>query len=255
MMAAPFVLSGGGARGFAHLGVLKALEEVQIIPSAIAATSAGSLVGAFIADGFKPEEVKELMLKTIHIGYLFEFRRLGANLVTLNKMGEFMKKNLRHTRIEEMPIPFYPTATNFLDGSQQVFRSGDVVEAALAASSIPAVFEPRMIGQTPYVDGGLCNNLPVEPFEDRKQEVIAVHVNPVAPFDPKSTLARTIDRAFHLSFLHTIRRSAQGCRMFIEPADLHQFGLFDVHKLSEIFEVGYTYTRSFLGANGYTRYS
>lgn len=250
MIKAPFVLSGGGARGFAHLGVLKALEEAQIYPSAIAATSAGALVGAFIADGYSSDEVKKLILNHVNLGFLLDFKRFGANLITLNKMGDFMRKHLRHQRIESMPIPFFPTATNFLDGSQHIFRRGDVVEAALAASSIPAIFEPRVIDQTPFVDGGLCNNLPVEPFESHRQEIIAVHVNPIAPFDPKSSMARTIDRAFHLSFIHTIRKSAEGCQLFIEPSGLYPYGLFDVHKFPEIYDVGYQYTRQLLASSG-----
>ncbi len=124
----PIVLSGGGARGFAHLGVLKALEEANIFPSAIAATSAGALVGAFIADGYKSDEVKALIMSNVNLGYLFDFKHFRSNLVTLNIMGDFIRKHLRHTQIEDLPIPFYPTATNFMDGSQHVFKYGDIVD-------------------------------------------------------------------------------------------------------------------------------
>ncbi len=244
------VLSGGGARGFAHLGVLKALEEANIYPSAIAATSAGALVGAFLADGYSSDEIKALILKNVKLSFLFDFRLFKPNVITLNKMGEFIRKHLRHTRIEDLPIPFYPTATNFLEGSQHIFRSGDVVEAALAASSIPAIFPPRMIDQIPFVDGGLVNNLPIEPFEHRKKEVITVHVNPIAPFDPKSSLAHTIDRSLHLNFLKRVTESSEGCLLHIEPGGLHQFGLFDIHKFSEIYEIGYAYTVELLKGNG-----
>ncbi len=250
MTKTPFVLSGGGARGFAHLGVLKALEEAGIYPSEIAATSAGALVGAFIADGFRPEEIKELVLKNIGLGFLLDLKNFRSNLISLHKIGVFMRKNLRHTRIEDLPIPLHVTATNFLDGTQHIFTQGDLVDSTLAASSIPAIFAPAIIDNIPLVDGGLYNNLPVEPFAGRKNEVIAIHVNPIAPFDAKSSLVRTIDRALHLSFTHTIQTSADGCRWFIEPDDLGSFGLFDLHKLEDIYNIGYIYTTKYLKHHG-----
>ena len=249
----PIVLSGGGARGFAHLGVIKALEEARIYPSAVAATSAGALVGAFVADGYSSDEIKALILSNVNIGFLFDFKHVRSNLVTLNRIGDFMRKHLRHTQIEDLPIPFYPTATNFKDGSQQVFKNGDIVEAALAACSLPAIFPPRIIDNIPFVDGGLANNLPVEPFGGRKAEVIAIHVNPIAPFDAqKNSAAQVLERAFHLGFMHTIRASAHGCLLFVEPPGLDKYGLFDVHKFPEIYEAGYSYTKQLLKIKGLT---
>jgi NTE family protein len=242
----PFVLSGGGARGFAHVGVLKALEEADIYPSAIAATSAGALVGAFIADGFTPDELKDIVLKNVGFRSLIDWRHFGSSLISLNKIGDFMRKNLRHQRIEDLLIPFFPTATNFLDGSQGIFNKGNLVDAVLAASSIPAMFPPVMIENIPYVDGGLFNNLPIEPFLYQKDTVIAVHVNPIAPYDAKVNTAKLIDRALHLSFVPTIQAAAKGCHLFIEPSDLHAFGMFDAHKLGEIYEVGYKYAKELL---------
>jgi NTE family protein len=248
MNTVPFVLSGGGARGFAHIGVLKALEEADIYPSEIVATSAGALLGVFIADGYKPDQVKQLILDNISIGYLFDFKSFftGPGLISLNKLGEFIRANLKHQLLEELPIPFYPTATNYTDGSQVIFKTGSIIPAIIAASSIPAVFPPVMIDGIPFVDGGLYNNMPIEPFAHRKNEVIAVNVNPIAPYNPYSSLAETIDRAVVLSFTRNLMTDAAGCKMYIEPAGLHQFGIFDVGKLEEIYEAGYQYTKEML---------
>lgn len=242
----PMVLSGGGARGFAHVGVLQALEESGIFPSEIAATSAGALIGAFIADGFSAGELKAIVLKNIHLGLLVDFSNIRSGIISLNKIGEFIRKNLRHQRLEDLPIPFYPAVTDMRDGSQVIFRSGEIVPAILAASSIPGVFAPVMIDGAPYGDGGLYNNLPVEPLAERKGEIIAVHVNPVAPFEEQTSFAKIVDRSIHLSFLKTIKSAADGCRLLIEPPGLSQFGMFDVHKLNDIYETGYQYTKSLL---------
>lgn len=243
---APMVLSGGGARGFAHVGILQALEESGIFPSAIAATSAGALIGAFIADGFRAAELKELVLKNVRLSLLVDFSNIRSGVISLNKLGEFIGKNLRHQRIEDLPIPFYPTVTDMRDGSQVIFKSGEIVPAILAASSIPGVFSPVQIGGVPFGDGGLYNNLPVEPLADRKGEIIAIHVNPVSPFEGQASFAKIVDRSIHLSFQKTVKASADGCRLFIEPPGLSQFGMFDVQKLNDIYETGYQYTKALL---------
>jgi hypothetical protein len=71
-------------------------------------------------------------------------------------------------------------------------------------------------------------------------------VNPIAPFNASSPMIQTLDRSFHLSFAHTVRQSAEGCLLFIEPTGLHRFGLFEVPKLPEIYAAGYTYTKQML---------
>ena len=158
-----------------------------------------------------------------------------------------MRKNLRHKNLEDLPLPLFVSATNFIDGRQCIFSKGNIVDAVLAASSIPGLFQPVFIDEVPYVDGGLYNNLPVEPFQDEKQNVIAVYVNPIAPFNKTSSMAQTLDRSFHLSFAHTVRQSAEGCKMYIEPPELCQFGLFEVPKLAAIYTVGYEYARKMMG--------
>lgn len=241
-----FVLSGGGARGFAHVGVAQALRDAGIRPKAIAGTSAGSIIGAFLADGFEPEEVREIFVKQLSLTSVLRWNSLRQGLLSLDEMGKFMQKNMRHDSFEQLPIPLYVTATNFVAGRQHIFDRGPIIPAVLAACSIPAIFPPRMIDDIPYVDGGLSNNLPVEPFSQHKRDVIAVYVNPFSPFSPKSSIATLIDRAWHLSFREVIMRSAEGCHLFIEPPQLASIGLFDAHKLPEIYEHGYQYTRTLL---------
>jgi NTE family protein len=239
----PFVLSGGGARGFAHIGVLKAMEEAGIYPKAIAATSAGAIAGALIADGYSPDEVRELVLSTINRRFLFNWKDLGQRLMSLHKLGEFLKQNLRHQQIEDLPIPFYPSATDYRTGLQRIFTEGPVVDAVLAASSIPIIFPPHLIGGVPYVDGGVCSNLPTEVFKAHRHEIIAVNVNPIAPLDEATGFLKNLDRVFHLSLVQRVREAAEGCHLFIEPPTLAEYGLFDIDRLQEIYAVGYDYAK------------
>ncbi len=240
-----FVLSGGGCRGFAHLGVVKALQENDIFPLEIAGTSAGSIAGVFLANGFTPDEIKEMFADKFRLN-LFGWNIFKPGLISMKHIREFLEKNLRHTKFEDLPIPLYVTATNFLDGSQKIFDKGNIIDAVIAASSIPVIFSPVVIDNIPYVDGGLSNNLPIEPFSDRKSEVVSVYVNPIKPYNPKEGALETMDRAMHLSFRPIVRRSAKDCFLFIEPSGLSDYGVFDIHKVSEIMDAGYNFTKELL---------
>lgn len=238
----PIVLSGGGARGAAHIGVLHALEERGILPGAISATSAGALVGALIADGYSAHEVSGLLHQEMR-----SIRLLRRPVPASKRIAAFMQRHLRHHRIEELPIPLHIAATDLEHGGQRIFSSGDLIPALLAASAIPVVFPAVAINGVFHVDGGLSNNLPVEPFNDRKSEVIAVYVNPLPPFSPgRRSMIGTLDRVWHLNFREMVTRSAQGCHLLIEPPELSRFGLFDVRKMAEIERIGHAYTHELL---------
>lgn len=238
----PFVLSGGGARGFAHLGVIKALEEQHIVPSEISGTSAGALVGAFIASGYTVEEIKEMFIGKLKFN-LLSWNSFHLGLISMKKFSEFIEKNLPYKTFDQLKMPLYITATNFINGQQQIFTEGKLIDAVTASCAIPAIFPPVYINDVPYVDGGLANNLPIEPFENRRSEMVCVYVNPIKDFNPKESILEVMDRAVHLSFREIVSRSAEGSYLYIEPQGLQKFGMFEVSKLEEMYTIGYEYTK------------
>ena len=167
-------------------------------------------------------------------------------MVSMKNIAAFLKKNMRYKNIEDLPIPFYATATNFVNGLQTVFDKGDIVEIITAASSIPILFPPVFIDGIPFVDGGLSNNLPIEPFINKKEQVISIYVNPIKLFRPEEKPMETVDRTLHLIHREMIGRAAAGCSLYIEPPELTAFGLFDIHKIPDIFEIGYRFTKELL---------
>lgn len=238
----PFVLSGGGARGAAHLGVLRAFREAGIVPGAIAGASAGALAGALIADGYTAEEALARVEQEFHRPF-----RMRMRMPTLlsGRIQGFLEKNLRHQRFEDLPIPLYVSATNLEVGGQRIISKGDLVPALMASCAIPVVFPAVQVQGTWCVDGGLSNNLPVEPFADHRAEVVAVHVNPLPVFTPgKRSMWQTMDRIWHLNFREMVMRSAHGCRLFVEPEGLTRFNMFDLGKMVEIERVGYEWARA-----------
>ena len=241
----PFVLSGGGIRGVAHLGVLRAFEEAGIMPSAISGTSAGALVGALLADGRTPAEAFALVKEELKRPR-FARRPTAAS----KRIETFLRKHLQHQRFEELPIPLYVSATDLEKGGQHIFSSGELLPALMASCAIPIVFPPVRVEGIYYVDGGVSNNLPVEPFMAIKENVVAVHVNPLPLFDPaKRSMMRTMDRIWHLNFREMVVRSAQGCGMFVEPPGLSVFNMFEMSKAEVIERIGYAWAKKELNGD------
>jgi NTE family protein len=241
----PFVLSGGGARGYAHLGVLKAFAEQNIIPEVIAATSAGSIVAAFICDGYSTDEVKEI-LQHSKLGLSMQWRNIRSGFLSLKTVEEVLKHSLRHTHFEELSIPLYITATNFLTGEQTVFSKGPLIPAILAASSVPLLFQPVEIEGIPYVDGGLSGNLPAAPLLPKYKNLVGVHVNPLRPYNASNGFLANIERTLHMAIREPVIASRLLCKRFIEPEGLRQFGIFDFKRFEAIYDIGLDYTRKLL---------
>ena len=244
MVQRPFVLSGGGIRGAAHLGVLRAFREAGTVPSAISGTSAGALIGALIADGWTPEEVKGMFLEELR-----RPRLMRKPILVSKRIETFLRRALRHTYFEELSIPLHVTATDLEKGGQHIFSSGELIPALMASCAIPMVFPPVQVNGVYYVDGGISNNLPVEPFLAVKDQVVAVHVNRLPVFVPgRRGVMRTMDRIWHLNFREMVMRSANGCYLFIEPTELSRFNLFELGKLEVLEEIGHTWTTHLLNA-------
>jgi len=244
-----FVLSGGGCRGFAHLGAVKALQEKGIYPSGISGASSGAIAGAFLASGFPPDEIIDIFINKLNLNLLSR-NGFKLGLISMKKIRIFLQNNLRYKKFEDLPIPFYAVATNFKDGRQQIFDRGNIIDAIIASSSIPVVFPPVLIHGMPFVDGGLSNNLPVEPFISHKKDIVCINVNPIRPFKIGESVYNVMDRSIHLSIQEKVNQSAEGCFLFIEPKGLETYGLFDIEKIREIFDIGYDFTSKLLKHRG-----
>lgn len=232
-------------RGAAHLGVLRAFAEAGIVPEAISGTSAGALVGALIADGRAPEEVRDMVAEELN-GHSMLVRPSSV----ARRIGDFLGRVLRRRRFEDLPMPLHVSATDLEHGGQRIFSTGELLPPLMASCAVPLVFPAVQVDGVHYVDGGMSNNLPVEPFRAEKQRVVAVHVNPLPVFSPEPGLLRSMDRIWHLNFREMVMRSAAGCGLFVEPPELSRFNMFELSKWSTIEEIGHSWASQFLGAPG-----
>lgn len=177
-MKIALVLGGGGARGFAHIGVLKALANRGIEPVAIAGCSMGGLIGALFAAGNNHQQILEIV-QTIKPWKLLDVSRMGS-LIGGKGMAHEMEKYLPKT-FEELNIPLAVTAVDLQEGKLLVFNEGPLHPALRGTSSIPGIISPEIHGDRFLIDGGLLNNLPVDVIHSLSNSpVVAVDVAPSA---------------------------------------------------------------------------
>jgi NTE family protein len=226
------VLSGGGARGIAHLGILKALEEFGIVPTHISGTSAGAITGAFYAAGYSIPEIVSILKK----GQIFNFSNIlikRQGLFAMKGFHDIYKEYFPTDSFEDLKIPLYVTATDILKGELVYFSSGNLSQSLMASSCIPMLFQPVHYKNTLFVDGGVlsgqCDIIIGSYVNSIKNEVDQIHMNNV------------MDRCFHLAMKGSVQSKIDRCSLYIEPPNMSQFSIFNLKRADEIFDYGYQY--------------
>jgi len=237
-----FVLSGGGARGFAHLGILQYLSEKGIRPDIISGVSAGAIAGVFIASGKSPLETHEILSQGGFLKYT-KIQLPTNGLLRLDGLKEIFKKNIGPKNIEDLDMPFYAAAANLNTGRAEYFDKGPIHEIVLASSSIPILFAPVEINGFQYVDGGVLNNLPVEPLLGRCEKIITQNITPVNETGKLKNLVQIATRTFHIGVHSRIEIAKKHSDLFIEPKELDQYDLLKASQADEVFEIGYNYAK------------
>ena len=233
-------LSGGGARGISHLGVLKALKENGIQPDIISGTSAGAIIGGFYCDGFSPDEILNILIKT-KILAIFKPAFSWKGLLSMDKLATILKEHLPIS-FEKLSTPLIVAATDIEAGKIHYFEDGDLSNAIIASSCVPVLFDPIVIEGIKYIDGGILNNVPVEALVTKAKKIISVGCNPISANHPINTFKDVMERSALLAINANSMKSRALSHLFIEPPDLAQFSGFDLSKSKEIFESGYRFT-------------
>jgi NTE family protein len=236
------VLSGGGARGICHLGVMKALDEFGVKINYISATSAGSVTGCLFSYGYKPDEIMKMITSTSFAKSL-KFAWSWTGLLKLDGLRDLLIKYIPENSFEALPIPVTIAATEIRKGSIQYFTTGELVPAILASCCVPAVFNPVEINGGMYVDGGVLDNLPVKGIDHKCNFIIGSHCNFIRSDVDLKNFRTVIERSLLMAINGNTTLSKSLCNILIEPPDVGRFSGFDVSKASEIYEIGYRYTK------------
>ena len=210
-------LGGGGAKGFAHIGVIKVLESHGIKPKIVTGTSAGSFVGSLYAGGKSPYQLQHIALT---------FKESDIRDLTLNRQGfiagqklqDFVNQHVANKPIEKFPIRFAAVATRLDNGRKADFIKGNAGQAVRASCSIPNVFVPATIGGTQYVDGGLVSPLPVQTAKAMGADlVIAVDISARPTGNQPVSMWGLLDQTLNIMGQQSIHQELAQANIVIQP--------------------------------------
>lgn len=232
-------LSGGGARGIVHAGVLKAFNEAGLVPLEVAGASMGSIVGALYCAGVSPDD----MLKAIKLPDFFSFPQwlgLKGGIGSLKVLEEQLHKFIPHNSFEKLLIPLIVSVTNLNTGQNELIRKGNLARAVMASSSIPIIFEPVRIGKYQYVDGGLTLNLPISCLKKKGRLIVGVNSNHTVMSNGSfKTMRQVGERCLFIAVQNTLRDQLPDCHLLIDPPEARNYTTFEFDKAQEIFDIGY----------------
>ncbi|HIU54844.1 MAG TPA: patatin-like phospholipase family protein [Candidatus Gallibacteroides avistercoris] len=236
--ATGLALSGGGARGFAHIGALKALEEAGIKPDIISGVSAGSIIGVLYADGYSPEEMIEIF-SSVKFSDLVEITIPRSGFFKMEGFRSLLKKILRAKQFEELQYPLVVTATDLDHGESVSFNSGPIIDVICASCCIPVVFHPICIHNVHYVDGGVFRNFPVKPIRHLCDTVIGINVNPLVTNQYKQTIIGIAERSYGFMFKSNSFEDIKLCDILVQTNETTQYNIFDLDNIEKIADFGY----------------
>lgn len=231
-------LGGGAALGPAHVGVLKAFEELEIEIDMLAGTSVGALVGSLYAFGMSVDEITEISgdLDWFDISDL-TLSKFGV--LSNSKMKKFLKKTIDNVQFEDAQIPFSVVTTDITTGERVVIDKGDVTKAVMASACIPGVFVPVDYNGRLLVDGGVSENVPISPLAKRKADlIIGVDLNASFLRKKPRNIIDVLINSFHFTLMSATEAQTKEAHHIIAP-DLSDFNLTSTRKSKEKIERGY----------------
>jgi NTE family protein len=241
------VLSGGGARGYAHVGVIKTLQKAGIPIDLIVGTSAGSLIGALYADSANAQLVERKMRKTEFFDFAdFTFVANGNGLISGRQLQHFLLRNMRARWFDELKIPLVVVTTDLYSGKEKLISSGPIAPAVYASSAIPGACQPiQMYGRT-LIDGGIVSQIPVNVAKRYHPDIIiAVNLEGDLEASLPTSLFGVLQRAFDISIHSIASYSGEGADVTIHPK-VGTVGTFDIFKKHHLIQAGETAANSAL---------
>ena len=240
-------MSGGSARGYAHVGVLQALQEHGIEPQIISGTSMGAVVGVLYAAGHSPEEIKEILVKeTFKKMTGFSWRRTG--LYKLEKMKLALQRYIPEDNFSGLKKPFYLGLSNLNDACGEIRSSGKLFDYVIASCSVPGFFAPIVLDEISWVDGGLLCNLPASAIRDKCKFLIGSHVNFPGKKSAFTGPKGIMERSVNLGITQNTKPEMKMCDFIIDPPGMQKYSLFNFRRIEEIIEVGYEHTMQMIEA-------
>lgn len=231
-------LGGGAALGAVHIGVLKALDELDITIDYIAGTSIGAFVSALYAFGKDWREI-ETIAENMNWTDLSALSFSNLGLLSNKKMGDLIEEYIGNVNMEDSPLPLAMIAADIVNLKKVVLTRGNVAQAVMASTCIPAVFVPVEIDGKLLVDGGLVESVPLSPLREMGADlIIAVNLNSEYSSSEPENIIDILLRTFLLTTNTTTKIQLRNVNILISP-DLSGFNFIDISQSTDLIEVGY----------------
>ncbi|MBD5203271.1 MAG: patatin-like phospholipase family protein [Bacteroidales bacterium] len=233
-------LSGGGAKGFSHIGVLKALSEFDMRPNIVSGVSAGSIAAVLYASGLSTEDIISCFADGKKFQDFTEWAIPKEGFMKLKRFSRLLESWLPVKRLEELNIPTVVCATDFDHGKSIGWSKGEIVPRVIASCSIPIVFTPVTINGVHYVDGGVLRNLPAWAIREYCTTLIASNCSPLnRGYSYRDSLLDIAMRSYHLMSKANMLQDIRLCDIVISPPALSAVGTFDLSSLRKAVTLGY----------------
>lgn len=232
--------SGGGARGFSHVGVMKAFKKFGVVPDVISGVSAGSIAAVLYASGLTPEEMVECFMVQEKMANFTSFQIPKESFMNLDRFARLLESWLPVKKLEELNMPTVVCATDLDHGKSVGWAKGEIVPRVVASCSIPIVFPPVKINGVNFVDGGVLRNLPAWAIRPYCNQLIGCNCSPLARgYKYKGSIVDLALRSYQLMSKGNTLQDLQLCDMIIRPEGLHHVGTFDLTMIPQVVELGY----------------
>ncbi len=231
-------LGGGAVLGAAHVGVLRALEEIDFKVNYITGTSIGAFVAAFVAFGKNWREIEEIASEL----KWFDITRVTLSkygLLSNEKLGDLIIKHIGDRNIEDSEIPLAMIATDITTGEKVILNKGSVANAVMASTCIPGIFKPVEIDGRVLVDGGIVENVPINTIKRLGAEyVIGVDLNANRKNEKPDNIIDVLLNSFHFIMKQNILFQTEAADLLLQP-DLSKYNMANMEHVQDIMDKGY----------------
>ncbi|MGB6151709.1 MAG: patatin-like phospholipase family protein [Pricia sp.] len=243
------VLSGGGVRGMAHIGLIKALHEHGISANIVSGSSIGALVGALYANGNSVEDMLSLFKETPLFRYNF-LTIVKPGFINTDRYFDVFKGYFPHNAFDALQRELHVVATNLQRGELRYFSEGELIPPLLASAALPPVFSPVELEGELFADGGIMNNFPLEPIKDKVDFVIGSNVSKVGKLyqNALKNSWQITGRVTGLMIYAINRKKLESCDLLMEFQALEKIGVLDRKGIEKAYSIGYEQTSRVLDA-------
>jgi NTE family protein len=231
-------LGGGSVLGAAHIGVLRAIAEMNIPIKYVAGTSIGSFVGSLFSFGKNWEEIKEIALELDWLD-ISSMSLSQFSLFSNKRIEEIFNKYIGDVHIEDAKIPLTIVVTDISQGERVVLKKGKLAEAVMASTCLPGIFKPIELDDRMLVDGGLTENVPVLAVQEMGAKyVIGVDLNAKFNFKKPGNILELLMNSVQLALMTASRLQTEKSDLVITP-DVSEFNMYDTSQVPELIDKGY----------------